>query len=87
MIKWHKLSRDITFGQMEWYGDHYSRYAILRRGMGYELSEALVRDNGITVRMLKPYTHPELFRTISEAKEQAQQWVDRLNRAHAATRN
>ena len=87
MINWHKLSQDVTFGQMEWYGDHFSRFCILRRGMGYELSEALVRDTGLKVQTIKRYTAPERFRTISEAKEQAQQWVDRLNRAHAATRN
>ena len=87
MINWHKLSQDVTFGQMEWYGDHLSRFSIVKQKGGYELSEALVRDTGLKVQTIKRYTHPELFRTISEAKEEAQQWMDRLNRAHAATRN
>lgn len=86
MINWHKLSQDVTFGQIEWYGDHFSRFSIVNQKGGYELSEALVRDTGLKVQTIKRYTAPERFRTISEAKALAQGWVDRLNRAHAAPR-
>ena len=84
-IKWHKLATGITYGQMAWYGDHYSRFAIVRSGTMYELSETIVRDSGISMSVVrKTYTHQERLRTVREAKDLAQQWVDSLNRAHAS---
>ena len=84
-IKWHKLATGITYGQMAWYGDHYSRFAIVRSGTMYELNETIVRDSGISMSVTrKTYTHQERLRTIREAKALAQQWVDSLNRAHAS---
>ena len=84
-IKWHTLAPGITYGQVAWYGDHYSRFAVVRSGTMYELSETIVRDTGISMSVVRrTYTHQERLRTIREAKALAQQWVDSLNRAHAS---